>query len=416
MKSLRRSHDFYIFDPEINASKMIFLCGPRQVGKTTFVKNKLNKLRLKNFYFNWDDPYVMKEYLNNPHFLKGYLARVDKTMPLVAFDEIHKHKKWKNILKGLYDIHYQEAQFIITGSARLDFFKKSGDSLLGRYFSYRMLPVGLVELLNNFKHIQSSDAMFKKPQKNKLISRLGNIPKKSFKSGFDHLFTYGGFPEPLLKASKRFSTKWKRDYLSLLVSEDIRDITRVMDLKGLEQLILMLPDRIGSLLSINALAGDLNVHFSTVSLWIEALKKIYLIFTVKPWVGKINKAIKKERKLYFFDWTIAKNPGAKLENMISVALLRYVSRLNEYGEGNYEIGFVRNIQKQEVDFILLNDNKPVALFEVKLSGTKVDSSGYYYSKRLAVPYFQIVAETDDVQVFKGDCFIIPAWRLLALLG
>ena len=168
---MKRSQSLYIFNPEVNAQKMIFLSGPRQVGKTTFVRNKLKKIGDEALYFNWDDPYVKREYRKNPHFLKTYLAKAKNNFPLVAFDEIHKHKDWKDILKGLYDIHFEEAQIIITGSARLDYFRQSGDSLVGRYFSYILLPLGLAEAAQNFDFIVQNDKIFSYPD-TKSILRL----------------------------------------------------------------------------------------------------------------------------------------------------------------------------------------------------------------------------------------------------
>ena len=146
-----------------NAGKMIFLSGPRQIGKTTFVLAQLESLGLEHLYFNWDDPYVRREYTRNPHFLKTKIA-AEKKRPLIAFDEIHKHKQWKDILKGLYDIHRNQAQFIVTGSARLDYFRQSGDSLIGRYFSYRMLPLGLSEAMGDMRHVINDDTMFSDPK------------------------------------------------------------------------------------------------------------------------------------------------------------------------------------------------------------------------------------------------------------
>ncbi len=175
---MERIQNRYIFDKDINANKMIFLSGPRQVGKTTFVKNKLKELKIENLYFNWDDPYVMRNYIKNPHFLKNHLAKAGKKYPLVAFDEIHKHKNWKNILKGLYDIHSEEAQIIVTGSARLDFFRQSGDSLVGRYFSYKLLPFGLAEASQEFSHIINDDSIFEYPEKNNFLERIFQVKKK----------------------------------------------------------------------------------------------------------------------------------------------------------------------------------------------------------------------------------------------
>ena len=278
---MERIHTQYLFDPEINANKMIFLAGPRQIGKTTFVRHQLKKLKQDDLYFNWDDPFVRREYNQNPHFLKAKIAR-HTAKPLIAFDEIHKHKNWKDILKGLYDLHQDEARFIITGSARLDYFRKSGDSLVGRYFSYGMLPLGLAETMGCPELIINDDTLLSGEKENELLERFHNIPLKQAQDTFQQLMLFGGFPEPFLKASKRFSTKWRRDYKSLLIYEDLRDLSRIQDMKGVEQLALLLPERIASPLSINSLREDLSVNHRTVGGWIEGLKKVFLIFSIMP--------------------------------------------------------------------------------------------------------------------------------------
>ena len=221
---MKRIQSLYLFDLEINAEKMIFLSGPRQVGKTTFVKNRLKEIKNEELYFNWDDPYVRREYIKNPHFLKVPLSKAKNKFSLVAFDEIHKHKNWKNILKGLYDIHFEEAQFIVTGSARLDYFRQSGDSLVGRYFPYRLLPLGLAEAAENFAFVLKDDIVLSQPDKQNLLRTIQGMKEKVFKDAFERLMIYGGFPEPFLKAKKSFSNKWKRDYKALLIHEDLRDL------------------------------------------------------------------------------------------------------------------------------------------------------------------------------------------------
>ena len=405
-----------MFEPEINAGKMIFLSGPRQVGKTTFVKNKLRELKNEELYFNWDDPYVRREYIKNPHFLKTYLAGARSEFPLVAFDEIHKHKNWKNILKGLYDIHAEEAQFIVTGSARLDYFRQSGDSLVGRYFSYRLLPFGLAEAAANFDFVLADDTMLAQPGKQNFLRTIQRMSGKIFKNPFDRLMTYGGFPEPFLKAKRNFSNKWQRDYKSLLIHEDLRDLTRIQDIKGIEQLLLLLPERAASPLSINSLKNDLQVNHKTVSNWLEALKKIYLIFSIMPWSKSISKAIKKEAKFYFFDWTFVSDEGARFENAIAVFLLRLVCRWNELGLGNFELRYIRNQQGQEVDFVVIKDNAPFALFEAKKSDTDILKSGSYFSRLLKIPYYQLVSDCDIVEEYPDNRYVVSAWRFLGLLG
>jgi predicted AAA+ superfamily ATPase len=405
----------YLFDSDVNAGKMIFLSGPRQIGKTTFVLSRLKSLGQTQFYFNWDDPYVPREYKRNPHFLQAKVA-AEKQAPLVAFDEIHKHKNWKNILKGLYDFHGDALRFIITGSARLDYFRQSGDSLVGRYFSYRMLPLGLSEATGELQRIINDDDLFSGRNENKLLGLLNDVSFRPAKEALDALMAFGGFPEPFIRSNKRFSTKWRKDYKSLLLYEDLRDLSRIQDIKGVEQLLLMLPERVSAPLSINSLREDLSVNHRTVSNWIEALKKIYLIFAIMPWSKKISKAIKKEPKIYFYDWTMIKDRGACFENLMAVSLLRLVCRWNELGLGDFDLRYVRNHQGKEVDFLIVKDQEPFALFEAKESQTEPGRSGCYFQSRLQVPYFQVVEQFDGVEAWPDNRYIVGAARFLSLIG
>jgi uncharacterized protein len=407
----------YLFKETVNAGKMIFLSGPRQVGKTFFVKKRLLETNNEELYFNWDDPYVKREYVKNPHFLKSLIAGARGNPPLVAFDEIHKHKNWKNILKGLYDIHSDEAQIIVTGSARLDFFRSSGDSLVGRYFPYRLLPMGLVEALEDFGMVVDDPTVFATTRGSSVLSMLPHSGKSArLKEAFNQWLRFGGFPEPFLRANERFSLKWRRDYRSLLIAADIRDLTRIQDMKGLEQLMLMLPEKVASPLSINSLREDLQVNHKTVAGWLEAFKKIYLVFSIMPWSRNIARAITREQKYYFFDWTMIDDEGARFENAIAVSLLRLVNRWNELGLGDFDLRYLRNARKQEVDFMLIDRNKPVALFEAKLNDTALSPAGVLFSETLKVPYFQLVANTDRTEAYPKEKYVVPAWRMLPMLG
>ena len=326
------------------------------------------------------------------------------------------HDSWKNILKGLYDIHFEQAQIIVTGSARLDYFRQSGDSLIGRYFSYILLPFGLAEAAQNFDFIIQDDTIVAHPEKRNLLRVLQHMDDRLFKEPFAQLMTFGGFPEPFIKAKKNFSNKWRRDYKSLLIHEDLRDLSRIQDIKGIEQLLLLLPERVGSPLSINFLKNDLLVNHKTISNWLEALKKIHLIFSIMPWSKSISKAIKKESKFYFFDWTMVDDKGARFENALAVFLLRLVCRWNELGIADFELRYIRNLQGHEIDFLIIKDMKPLALFEAKTGHTALSKSGNYYSKILHIPYYQLVADEDIVEEYPGNQYIITAWRYLPLLG
>lgn len=395
---------------------MIFLSGPRQIGKTTFAAGRLKETGEEFLYFNWDDPYVRREYTRNPHFLKAVLAKSQNPHPIVLFDEIHKHKNWKNILKGLYDIHREEAQLMITGSARLDYLRSSGDSLVGRYFSYRMLPLGLVEAAQEFRWPFALDRLISRPDEEKLLARLDRFDEKKFGKAFRRLLEYGGFPEPFLKADPAFSVKWRRDYRSLLTREDLRDMTRIHDVKGIEQLLMMLPERVGSPLSLNSLREDLLVNHKTVANWLEGLKKVYLVFSITPWSKKIVRALTKEPKVYFYDWTFVQNPGARFENLTAVMLLRMTGRWNELGLGEFDLRYVRTRHKEEVDFLVTKDNRPFALFEAKTGETGISKAAHRLSDVLGVPYYQLVSDADVMEAYPDNRYVISAWRFFAIIG
>jgi hypothetical protein len=119
-------------------SKMVFVGGPRQVGKTTFALTFLSEPSEKHpAYLSWDDVSV------KAGLLKGELPGGQKT---VILDEIHKYARWRSLVKGFYDKNKSEMSFIVTGSARLDYYQKGGDSLQGRYHYYRLHPFSMAEI------------------------------------------------------------------------------------------------------------------------------------------------------------------------------------------------------------------------------------------------------------------------------
>lgn len=412
---MERTVSKYIFDPEMNAGKMIFLTGPRQVGKTTFARNWLATQNADDLYFNWDDPAVFREYKRNPLYFKNIIDErfTKKPLPMV-FDEIHKLKNWRNILKGIYDTNKEKITLLVTGSARLAWYRKSGDSLVGRYFPYQMLPLGLPEVVNDFSHILMTDEPVR--TSNSLVDYSRKIKTVNMDEKLDALLAFSGFPEPFIKNSTRFYNRWNAEYKSLLTKEDIRDLSRISDIKGIEHLIELLPSKVGALLSVNSLVEDTGSHHATVSRWLEILKAIYLIFTLRPWHKNIIRSIKKENKLYFYDWTNVPDPGIRFENLLAVSLVKMAARFSETGLGTFEVMHIRNKEKQEIDFVLVKNGRPLALFEAKESDSEISRTGLYFGKQLSIPYFQIVRRCRKTEVFPGNCAIIPATNFLMMTG
>jgi predicted AAA+ superfamily ATPase len=412
---MKRLIEEYIFDPEMTAGKMLFLTGPRQIGKTTFAKGWLSSQGREDMYFNWDDPMVMREYARNPMYFANAIGKHFDGEPVpVVFDEIHKQKGWRNILKAVYDTNKEKIRLLVTGSARLSWYRKSGDSLVGRYFLYRLLPLGLPEATGKFDGVIMTDEPLRRPDSFIGCARKANAGDDG--GALEKLLSFGGFPEPFVRNSRRFYNRWQRDYRTLLTKEDIRDLSRVSDLRGIAQLAEMLPDRVGAPLSINSVAGDLGYHHRTITGWIELLKELYLVFTVRPYHKSIARSIRKEAKIYFLDWSVIANPGYRFENLIAVSLWKMAFRLSETGFGDFEVMFIRDKEKREVDFVLTEGGVPLALFEAKSSDTSISSSGKYFARRLGVPFYQVAADAPAVEVFPDNCAILPAPSLLMMTG
>jgi len=405
----------YIFDPVMTANKMIFLTGPRQVGKTTFAKMWLQSIGSEDTYFNWDDPSVMMEYKINPLYFRNVIGEKIKNKPVsLVFDEIHKHTAWRDMLKGLFDTNRERMRLLVTGSSRLGFVRKSGDSLVGRYFSYQMFPLGLPEVVGDFSYLLQDERPFTNGESLTRLAREAGT--KAAIDGLEQLLTLGGFPEPFLKGSDRFHRRWQNDYKALLTREEVRDFSRIQDIRGLETMVEILPTNVGSNLSMPSLVDVLHVAHKTIKNWIEVLKGVYLVFTISPWHRNIKRSIIKEKKLYFFEWPLVFDSGLRFENFLAVNLVRMAVRFTEIGLGHFEISYIRDKEKREVDFVLVKDNKPVALFEAKESDSTISKPGRFYSKKMNIPLFQIVHKVTKIEAFPGNCFVIPASNFLMLTG
>ncbi len=318
--------------------KMVFIGGARQVGKTTMSQALLSD---KHGYLNWD---IAKD---REQLLKHQLPNA----PLWVFDEIHKYLQWRDYIKGVFDEYRDQKQILVTGSARLDYYRRGGDSLQGRYYYLRLHQLSAAEL-----DMTTTDQLHE-------------------------LFTLGGFPEPFFSSSKVDAKRWSRAYRQRLLQEDVGSLEQVKDIYQLELLMLRLPELVGSPLSINNLREDLQVSHKAVSHWLDIFERLYAIHRVAPFGSPILRAVKKEQKHYHFDWTLLEDQGARFENMIAMHLLKWVHYEQDTQARDIELNYFRDVDGREVDFIITENGQPIHAIECKLSDADTSKSLLYFKQR-----------------------------------
>ncbi len=355
------------------ARKMAFVAGPRQVGKTTLA---LGLPGARDAYLSWD---IAR---HRDRILRGELP----AGALWIFDEIHKYRRWRNYLKGLYDGRPRGQRILVTGSGRLDLYRFGGDSLHGRYHLLRLHPFSVAELG---------------------MSRPAQLLD---------LLRLGGFPEPFLGGSETRARRWSREYRSLLVREEVVALERIQDLGHLELLMLRLPELVGSPLSVNALREDLQVSHKTVVNWIGALERLFAVFRLAPFGAPRIRAVKKEQKHYHLDWTVVPRDAARFENLVACHLLKWVHFEQDTQGRDLELRYFRDIEGREVDFVVVEGRHPRLLVECKWGEAEVDRSLRYLKARFPeADAWQISATgTKDYRSPDG-VRVAPAVRLLRTL-
>jgi uncharacterized protein len=402
--TMKRLYQSIIEDHFEQCNQMLFLCGPRQVGKTTLIKAYQKEIAVHK-YFNWDNVDHRDIILSGVEpviqTLKLDVPKVEK--PLLVFDEIHKYKQWKNYIKGLYDEYKGRINIIVTGSAKLNVFRKGGDSLMGRYFLYRMHPLTVGELLRqNFS--------------NEMIAK----PKKITNTEFKRLIEFGGYPEPFIKKNLRFYQRWQNLRREQLIHEDIRNLAQVQELAQLEVLARLLANQTGQLVNNANLAKKIRVSEKTISRWFNVLEDFYYCFRVRPWSKNVSRSLIKEPKVYCWDWALVNNDGARIENFVASHLLKTVHLWTDAGFGEFELYFLRDKDQKEVDFLIAKDGAPWIIIEVKKSDSgRLSKCVQHFQKQLKAPHvFQVAFDLPYLDI---DCFklkepkIVPASTLLSQL-
>lgn len=384
--------------------KMVFIGGPRQVGKTTFAKNLCATHFPGKFkYLNWDNREDKKQ------IIKGAFVSEEE---IIIFDEIHKYPRWKNFIKGEYDKNKERYKIIVTGSSKLNVFRKGGDSLLGRYYYYTLHPLSLGEVLNGKSSFVFKTERISSPAKNKLSFRQST---KETKEIFERLFKFGGFPESFLKSSEKFLNRWHNQRVERVIEEDIRDVENLRHISSLDILAELLPEKVGSLLSVNSLREDLNVAYKTAALWVEILEKFYYHFRIYPYQTTHFKSLRKEPKLYFWDWSEIKDESKRFENMIASHLIKFCGYLKESEGIKTGIYFLRDAEGREVDFLVTIDNHPWFCIETKLSQKEIAKTLYYFSGKLNIPFKYQVIKDADIDYIRDNIRVISADKFLSAL-
>lgn len=351
---------------------MVFISGPRQCGKTTLAKT------LANAYFTWDDLATRRLVAGSAGDLASAagLDVASKTQKIITLDEIHKFSRWKSFLKGFFDLYEDRTRIIVTGSARLDIYKRGGDSLMGRYFLYRMHPFSVAELARTTLSIREI-----------------HPPCPISDDDWNALWEHGGFPEPFVRRDRRFTFRWRKIRREQLFREDLRDLTRVSDLTGIRVLSELLLARSGEQIVTASLAREIGVAETTVKAWISTLEYFYEGFCVRPWFRNIENSIRKTPKWYQRDWSEVTEDGKRYENMIACHLLKAVDLWTDLGLGDYSLHYIRNKAKEEVDFLVTKDSRPWFLVEAK-TGETTPTHALATMQRLtgALHAFQVVRD------------------------
>jgi predicted AAA+ superfamily ATPase len=373
------------------AEKMVFIAGARQVGKTTLAR-RIMATSTSSAYYNWD---------NRADRAEIRAARWPAGKALVVLDELHKWRAWKGWLKGEYDQHRERLRFLVTGSARLDIYRRGGDSLQGRYHHYRLHPFSVGEMT----------APVTLPAPGAEIE----VPARVRRETLEALVQFGGFPEPLLAGSTRTLRRWQRERFERFFREDVRDLESIRDLASLQLLADLLPERISAPLSLNALREDLEVSHRALTNWMEIFERLYYVFRLRPFTSTRVRALQKMPKAYLWDWSVVPSDGARFENLVASHLLKLCHLLHDRDGHDVDLHYLRDRTGREVDFLVTAGRKPWFAVEAKLSETRVDPALPYFRDRLRIPWVYQVVRDARRDVIDSGVRVVPAERFLAAL-
>jgi len=375
------------------SKKMVFIGGPRQVGKTTLSKQIGKNAYTKYSYLNWDNIEDKKNILKSTR---------ESDAQMIIFDEIHKYRNWKNYIKGLFDKYHGSFDILVTGSARLDLYKKGGDSLLGRYFYFRLHPFSLAEVIKKDNPIEP-------------FRKLLFVSDSRTLEIFKNLFEFGGFPEPFIHKDRELLRRWHNQRVEKIVKDDIRDVESIRDISTLHTLVTLLPEKVGSQFSLNSLKEDLLVSHKTISHWMDVLENFYYHFRISAYSAKSINSLRKEKKMYLWDWSEVPMQSARLENIVASHLLKLCHFLYDARGYKAELHYLRDRDGHEVDFLIAVDKKPWMAIEVKKSKQATAKNLNYFGEKLDIPFKYQLVQTEDIDFIQNDIRVMSVDKFLSAL-
>jgi uncharacterized protein len=346
------------FDPEWGR-QMRFIAGPRQAGKTTLARRQLEHTRCEALYYLWDDRAVRTRARADARF---FLSDVPpgRRPAWICFDEIHKMPAWKNILKAAFDGVGDDFRFMVTGSAKLAWMRRAGDSLAGRYFTFHLMPLVLSEAAG-----VTADTLSPPAEAEAWMERHAADAPAS--GALEDLLRYGGFPEPYVRQSVRFWRRWREEYADSVIREDLASLTRVTDRERVRELYDLLPGMVGSPISESSLGAHIQVSPPTVKNYLKRLEDFYLAFALRPWSRNVKRSLLKAAKYYLFDWSAVEDDGARFENWLACELRGRILLWGDQSGEPFALYYLRNKQKQETDFLVVRSGRPWLMLEAKTS-------------------------------------------------
>lgn len=398
VRPLPRLYDALLVEHFATRRQMAVVTGPRQVGKTTTCRSRADA------YFDWDDQDHRRTLIAGPAAVASMagVTELRSDRPLIALDELHKYRRWRTLLKGLFDTWGDRLQVVVTGSSRLDVYRRGGDSLMGRYLPYRMHPLSVAELL----HPTVPEEPLRPPRR---------LAERDMAALLEH----GGFPEPFVSRDRRFTNRWQRLRTGQMLRGDVRDLTRVQELGQIEHLGRLLAERSSRPIVLSSLAQEVQASVDSVRRWVDTLCALHWGFLVRPWFRNVAKALRKEPRFFLRDWSVCADPGARAETFVGCQLLKAVEGWEDLGFGTFELRYLRDKEKREVDFVVVRDGTPWFLVEVKVAERSLSPwLAHFQRQTRAAHAFQAVLEMPFVDV---DCFTrdapttVPASTLLSQL-
>jgi predicted AAA+ superfamily ATPase len=378
--------------------QMAFVSGPRQVGKTTVCR------ALGTVYLSWDNEAHRELILSGAEAVARFagLERLGPTRPVIVLDELHRYRHWRRFLKGFFDTYEDRIRVLVTGSSRLDVYRRGGDSLMGRYFPFRMHPFTVAEA--------AAPGVPAGPIR---------PPVPISDDDWEALLTHGGYPEPFVRRFQRFTTRWRDLRRTQLLREDVRDLTRIQGLDQLEHLERLLADRSGEQVVYSSLAKAVRVSENTVRSWVATLVSLHHGFLVRPWFESVARSLRKEPKWYLRDWSGVSDPGKRFETLCACHLLKAAQGWTDLGFGRFELRYLRDKDGREVDFLTVRDGRPWFLAEAKLSDEAVTAAlRHFQAQTKAEHAFQVTEAGAFVPVdafSRHDPVVVPARTFLSQL-